>query len=74
VSHVVADPTTIAHSPAPPRPDPLLRLLAASKVMGSGIVNIDNTPNRHSWPLTLEYCAQLCDDLNKSIAGAEGGK
>jgi hypothetical protein len=42
--------------------------------MGSGIVNIDNTPNRHSWPLTLEYCAQLCDDLNKSIAGAEGGK
>jgi hypothetical protein len=41
-------------------------------MMGAPIVNIGHVANRHSWPLTREYCAQLCHDLNKTLAGIEG--
>eukprot|EP01045_Picozoa_sp_COSAG04_P036048 COSAG04_NODE_8605_length_952_cov_0.985932_2_plen_210_part_00 len=38
--------------------------------MDSDIQNIGkHVANRHSWPLTLEYCAQICHDMGKTIAG-----
>ena len=41
-----------------------------SSVMDSDIQNIGkHVANRHSWPLTLEYCAQICHDMGKTIAG-----